>query len=73
MDRNIRKYFYDTSGNKILADIDENMLRDIAKRTGGRYFYAGDKRLFEEIFRDLDTTLSTDTEYQMREKNISIS
>jgi len=36
------------------VNIDEDMLRDIAKLTGGRYFRATDERALREIYREID-------------------
>lgn len=59
----IRKYFYDPAGNKVLADIDEPTLREIARKTGGRYFQASDEQLLESIFQDIRTLLSPPVRY----------
>lgn len=36
------------------SDVDERMLRDISKETGGRYFAAGDPRALEEAYAAID-------------------
>ena len=39
---------------KIKTEIDEQLLRDIARRTGGKYFRAQDERGLRDIFREID-------------------
>jgi Ca-activated chloride channel family protein len=39
---------------RILADLDENALRDIATLTGGHFFRAADTGTIESAFRDID-------------------
>jgi Ca-activated chloride channel family protein len=36
------------------VEIDENLLKEIAKETGGKYFRATDERSLEEIYKDID-------------------
>ena len=55
---NVRKYFYDTSGNQILADIDETTLRTLAEKTGWKYFHAKNERLLEDIFEKIHTIVT---------------
>jgi Ca-activated chloride channel homolog len=50
---------FDDQGNKvgyrhILADLDENALRDIADATGGRFFRAADSGTIESAFQAID-------------------
>jgi len=50
---------FDEKGNKIgyrriLADLDENALRDIADTTGGHFFRAAETGTVESAFRDID-------------------
>lgn len=68
-----RRYFYDTSGNKVLADIDESTLRTIAEKTWGRYFHAENLSLLEDIFSELDTIISSPIVYTNENTFISLS
>ena len=50
---------FDDKGNKIgytrlMADLDEEALRGIAKATGGRFFRAADTDTIQSAFRDID-------------------
>jgi Ca-activated chloride channel homolog len=50
---------FDDKGNKvgytrIMADLDEDALRDIANATGGHFFRAADNGTIESAFRDID-------------------
>jgi Ca-activated chloride channel homolog len=50
---------FDDQGNKvgyrhILADLDENALREISQKTGGQFFRAADTGTIESAFRDID-------------------
>lgn len=63
MEGGMRKYFYDPAGNKVLADIDEPTLREIATKTRGRYFQASNERLLEEIFQDIHTLITPPIKY----------
>ncbi len=47
------------------AELDENMLKAIAERTGGRYFRAHNTRELEEIYSILDTLEPVEHEAQM--------
>jgi hypothetical protein len=73
MEEGVRRYFYDTSGKKILADIDETSLRAIADKTRGRYFNASSNTLLEDIFRELHTTISSPIRYTQTRKDISLA
>lgn len=44
------------------VDIDEELLRDIAKRTGGKYYRADNSAKFREIYDDIDRLEKTDAE-----------
>jgi len=44
------------------VDIDEDTLRYIADRTGGRYYRADNAERFEEIYREIDRMEKTDVE-----------
>jgi Ca-activated chloride channel family protein len=39
---------------RIPVEIDESVLRDVSRRTGGRYFRARDARALASIYRDID-------------------
>jgi Ca-activated chloride channel family protein len=50
---------FDDKGNKIgyrhiLADLDENALRDISAATGGHFFRAAETGTVQSAFRDID-------------------
>lgn len=52
---------FDDQGNKvgyreIVADLDENALRDIARLTGGAFFRVADSGTIESAFADIDRT-----------------
>jgi Ca-activated chloride channel family protein len=56
---------FDDKGNRIttryiLADLDENALRDIADATGGHFFRAAETGTIESAFRDIDQTQKTE-------------
>jgi Ca-activated chloride channel family protein len=46
------------------VDIDEDVLREVATRTGGQYFRATDRESLEEIFREIDELETTDIEVE---------
>ncbi len=46
----------------IINEIDEETLREIAKRTGGKYFRARDVASLEEIYREIDQLERTEIE-----------
>ena len=47
------------------ADLDEETLKDVARRTGGQYFRARDTRELENIYQVLDTLEPTEQDAQM--------
>jgi len=56
---------FDDKGNKlgytrIMADLDEEMLRDIANTTGGHFFRAADTGTIESAFKDIDQSETID-------------
>jgi Ca-activated chloride channel family protein len=56
---------FDDKGNRIatrhiLADLDENALREIADTTGGHFFRAADTGTVESAFRDIDQAQKTE-------------
>lgn len=63
MEGTVRKYFYDTAGNQILADIDEVTLKALAKKTGWQYFHAKNERLLEEVFEKIYTIVTPPERY----------
>jgi Ca-activated chloride channel family protein len=46
------------------VDIDEDVLREVATRTGGQYFRATDRESLEEIYREIDELETTDIEVE---------
>lgn len=50
------------------VDIDENMLRGIAQRTGGSYFRATDNNKLKEIYEEIDQMEKTKIEVQEHNK-----
>jgi len=56
----------DAFGNRVLTrvqvSIDEDLLRDIAERTGGKYFRATDTRSLEGVYAEIDRLERTETE-----------
>ncbi len=50
----VRRSLFGTRTFNPSADLDEEMLRDIANTTGGRYFRARDPEQLETIYRTLD-------------------
>jgi len=46
----------------ILVDIDENMLREIARKTGGEYFRATDTESLAKIYSQIDTLERTEVD-----------
>ena len=57
---------YDFFGQKILkqmpVEIDEDLLKEIAKTTGGQYFRATEKASLEKIYHEIDQLEKTKTE-----------
>ncbi len=47
---------------RIKVEIDEKLLKEIAKETGGRYFRATDNKKLEEIYDEIDRLEKTDIE-----------
>ena len=43
------------------VEIDEETLKEIAKKTGGKYFRATDKRVLKEIYAKIDTLERSET------------
>jgi Ca-activated chloride channel homolog len=62
--RGVKQYFYDTNGNKIVADIDEATLKTIAEKTGGRYYHAENTGLLEKAFEDIGSIIGTPIVYE---------
>lgn len=48
----------------IQADVDEATLRDVAEKTGGRYFRATDRESLEEIYGEIDQLERTEIEVE---------
>jgi len=46
------------------VEIDEDMLRDVAKLTGGKYYRATDRESLEEIYREIDKLVTTEIEVE---------
>lgn len=44
------------------TELDENLLNEIAKKTGGKYFRASDEKTFNEIFKEIDSLEKTKIE-----------
>lgn len=63
IDRNGR-YIVDFFGNKIYdrdeEDLDEDLLQDMARMTGGRYFRADNAKKFQEIYDEIDKLEKTE-------------
>ncbi len=59
---------YDPFGNKVYrqmpVDIDEDVLREISDRTGGKYFRADSTRTLRTIYAEIDRLEKTDMETQ---------
>lgn len=68
-----RQYFFDEKWEKLRADIDNVMLENIAKTTGGKFFQANDSHLFEKIFDNLSSELITKPEYYTEKKEINLT
>lgn len=49
---------------KVETEIDEKMLDQIARETGGKYFRAQDERTLREIFREIDRLEKTEVEVE---------
>ena len=47
---------------RIKVEIDEKLLKEIAKETGGRYFRATDNKKLEEIYDEINRLEKTDIE-----------
>lgn len=56
----------------IMADLDEEVLQDIAKSTGGKYYRAKDKNSLKEIYEEIDqlekTEIDTNTYQNTKEE-----
>jgi Ca-activated chloride channel family protein len=53
---------YGTVYQNVLVEIDEKMLREIADRTGGRYFRATDAEELKKIYQEIDALEKTEIE-----------
>lgn len=51
-----------TRYHEIVVQIDEDMMRDIADRTGGRYFRATDNESLEQVYQEIDELERTEFE-----------
>lgn len=64
----IRQYFSDGSGGHLRSDLDEPMMRGLARATGGEYFHADDRLGLQSVFGRIDgelgNTLVSKTENQ---------
>lgn len=47
---------------QVEVDVDEEMLREVAQMTGGRYFRATDRESLEQIYSEIDTLEKTEIE-----------
>ncbi len=54
-----RVYFYDESGSILTSDIDENLMKDIAGKTWGKYFRAHDINELLTYFNEIDSITRT--------------
>ncbi len=66
MEGKVRKYFYDPSGNQIIADIDEVTLNSLAEKTGWQYFQAKSEKLLEDIFENIYAIVTPPETYIQR-------
>jgi Ca-activated chloride channel homolog len=73
LENGVRNYFYDPKGNKILADIDESMLKKIASESWWRYYHALDSETLEAIFDEINTVVSDNSRETRKIINISLS
>ena len=55
-------YDYDAFGNPLYAALDEDVLTDIAEKTGGTYFHSVDAGTLEEIYAGLNAVIVRETE-----------
>jgi len=56
------KNFFGTSLRNIKVEIDEDLLKDIADKTGGKYFRAKDNRGLQQIYNEIDRLEKTEVE-----------
>jgi Ca-activated chloride channel family protein len=65
-------YFYSENGSKLQADLDESMMKKIAKTTHGEYFHAKDKTALEKIFIEIEKKLPKTIEEKTENSTINI-
>ncbi|MDD3052086.1 MAG: VWA domain-containing protein [Candidatus Cloacimonetes bacterium] len=53
---------YDWFGNPQYAQLDESTLKDIADKTGGKYFRSVDDKTLDEIYSNLNSEIKRETE-----------
>lgn len=56
------KNFFGSSVRNIKVEIDEELLKDIADQTGGKYFRAKDNRGLQQIYNEIDRLEKTEIE-----------
>ena len=67
------QYFYNEKGEKLKADIDETMLKNIANTTGGMYFHADTASNFSNIFSRLTPLVKTPESSSIVIRNFSLA
>jgi Ca-activated chloride channel family protein len=49
---------------ELIDAVNDELLQEIATRTGGQFFRAGDEKVLDQIFQKIDTLEKTEVEYQ---------
>jgi Ca-activated chloride channel family protein len=63
-----KTYFYDEKGNILTSDIDEVLMRDIATKTGGRYYRAESIDDLVEYFGEIDAATASPEYTEIEER-----
>lgn len=68
-----RQYFYDENGNKLTADVDTALLQDISDKTLWSYYSVKDGKDLREIFENIITHFSKETEKVTKSQETDLS
>ncbi len=68
-----RQYFSDGIGGRLRSDLDETMMGNLAKQTGGQYFHADDRIGLASAFSDIAATLPSITESKTETKQSDLT
>ncbi len=68
----MKQYFSDGSGGHLRSDLDEPMMRELARATRGEYFHADDRLGLQTIFGRIDAELGNVLITKTENKNIDL-